>query len=81
MAGVEATLASCGELGSLVRMRTLHLGPHAILVSVAWRFPEGMTRRDVEAAMAEVQRRVRAADDRIGSVLFEPDGLGAAPVD
>jgi cation diffusion facilitator family transporter len=68
----EATLRSCGDLGELVRLKTLHLGPNMILATVAWRFPAAMSRQEVEAASRSLVLRLRASDSRIGTVLFEP---------
>lgn len=68
---VRKALAASGDLGRLEGLKTLHLGPQTILVALAWRFPAAMTRADIAAASAELTTRVRAADERIGSVLFE----------
>jgi cation diffusion facilitator family transporter len=68
---VRETLARCTDLGRLVDFKTLHLGPHAILVALRWRFPEALCEPEIAAAFATLQARVRAADERVGEVLVE----------
>jgi cation diffusion facilitator family transporter len=68
---LRKTAAGCGDLGELIALKTLHLGPNAILVALGWRFPAGWDRARVEAGTAELSRRIRAADARISQVLLE----------
>lgn len=68
----EATLRGCGDLGELIRLKTLHLGPSHILATVAWRFPASLSRPELEAAARSLVGRLQASDPRIGTVLFEP---------
>jgi cation diffusion facilitator family transporter len=80
-AAVRAALRDAGA-GEITRVRTLHLGPRTILVSIGCRLaPRG----SLEAAEREVERLiacVRGADPRIAEVLFELDprpGVRSAP--
>jgi len=68
---VRKTAAGCGDLGELKTLKTLHLGPNAILVALSWAFPETWDRAELEAGTAELSRRIRTADTRISDVLFE----------
>jgi divalent metal cation (Fe/Co/Zn/Cd) transporter len=74
---VQAALARASALGEPVALRTLHLGPQSILVTVCWRFAGHPTVEEVQAALARIKACVRAADERICDVLFdiaEPTG-------
>jgi cation diffusion facilitator family transporter len=68
---LRRTAAGCGDLGELKSMRTLHLGPNAILVALGWKFPDDWDRARVADATAELSRRIHTADARITQVLFE----------
>lgn len=72
--GVREALAGCSDLGRLAGLKTLHLGPHSILVAVRWRFPESLSEPELARAFAALQSRVRAADERVGEVLVEIAG-------
>ena len=71
-AEVRAALTGARELGSLTELKTLHLGPHAILVSIGWRFPETMERAELGPAFASLEALARAADARVAHVVFTP---------
>lgn len=77
VARVRRTLDRCGDLGRLLDLKTLHLGPHAILVALHWRFPHSLSGADVAAAYASLESRVRAADERVRYVLLEIDPASA----
>ena len=68
---VRRALDGCTHLGELVRLRTLHLGPQNILVAVCWRFRGEPLYAIARAAFAEIEADIRAADPRVGDVLFE----------
>lgn len=69
---VRAGLERATDLGTLTGLRTLHLGPRSILVSIGWRFPDTMSRAELARAFTALQERARAADPRVTHVLFEP---------
>jgi cation diffusion facilitator family transporter len=68
---VREALGRAAHLGQLVRLRTLHLGPQTILVTVCWRFTGDPSLAEAEAGLAEIRADVRGADPRICDVLFE----------
>jgi cation diffusion facilitator family transporter len=68
---IQARIAQCVDLGSLVDLRTLHLGPQQILVAVRWRFTPGLSGDELTAAAKELERRLRGADPRVAYVFFE----------
>lgn len=76
---VQAALAHAGGLGQPVGLRTLHLGPQSILVTICWRFVGHPPFEEVQAALARIRTSVRAADDRICDVLFDIAEPPAAP--
>lgn len=69
---LHAAFAGAAELGALIELKTLHLGPHTILVSVGWRFPPTMARAELAQAFASLEERARAADPRVSHVVFRP---------
>lgn len=70
---VQEALDQARDLGEPVRLRTLHLGPQTILVTICWRFDGRPGLEDVQRGLAEIAACVRAADARICDVLFEID--------
>jgi hypothetical protein len=80
---VSQALAPLSDLGEALRLRTLHLGPQTILVTICWRFAGNPALEEVQAGLARIRSRVRAADARISDVLFEiaspQDPAAAAP--
>lgn len=69
---LREALAACPELGTLTALKTLHLGPRTIVVSVAWRFPPTLTAAEVARAFAAIEERARAVDTRVSHVLLAP---------
>ena len=63
--------AGCGDLGELRGLKTLHLGPNTILVTLAWSFPATWDRGRLEAGARDLVARIKSADARISDVLFE----------
>jgi hypothetical protein len=74
---VRDALRRAGRLGEVAGLRTLHLGPQTILVTICWRFKGRPSLQAVEADLAAIKACVRGADARISDVLF--DFVGAAP--
>jgi cation diffusion facilitator family transporter len=70
-------LARADHPGQLMRMRTLHLGPQTILVTICWRFAGDPSLSEVEAGLADIKTCIRAADARVCDVLFEFIGRAA----
>jgi cation diffusion facilitator family transporter len=68
---VRQALARGAHLGEPLRLRTLHLGPQTILVTVCWRFRGEPPYAEAMDGLAEIARDVRSADPRVSDVLFE----------
>ncbi|HET9160244.1 MAG TPA: cation diffusion facilitator family transporter [Caulobacteraceae bacterium] len=68
---VRRAADGCGDLGRLKSLKTLHLGPHSILVAIGWVFPEDWDRARTDSARGRLVQRIRAADARISDVLFQ----------
>lgn len=68
---VRQALARDRALGEPARIRTLHLGPQTILVTICWRFAGAPGFGELQADLAKIGAEVRAADPRIADVLFE----------
>jgi cation diffusion facilitator family transporter len=77
--GVREALGRLRRLGEPVHVRTLHLGPQTILVTICWRFAGQPDLAAVESALAEITAQVRAADPRICDVTFEFPASTAKP--
>lgn len=67
---IVRAVESVDGVGALVGVRTLHLGPQAILVAVRWR-PEEVSGAELEAGLARIKSAVRAAEPRVRDVLFD----------
>lgn len=63
------------------RTRTMHLGPHDVLITAQIRFAE-MPTEQLAAAIARIKRRLAETDPRLADVTIEPTaGTGATPHD
>ncbi len=71
-AKLRAALDGCAELGALTELKTLHLGPHTILVSIGWQFVPTMERAALTQALARLEACAREADARVSHVVFRP---------
>jgi cation diffusion facilitator family transporter len=60
------------EPARLVDLKSLHLGPHSIIVVVSLAFPPGLTAEEADRMRCRLVDRVKASDSRIGDVLFRP---------
>jgi cation diffusion facilitator family transporter len=69
--GVRQALGRAAQLGEALRVRTLHLGPQSILVSVCWRFRGEPAYPAVVAGLQQIAADIRAADPRVCDVLFD----------
>ncbi len=83
---VRQALGRAAHLGEPLRVRTLHLGPQAIVVTICWRFSGEPGYAALQTGFAEITADVRAADPRVVDVLFEftrpagrGDGVSSAP--
>jgi cation diffusion facilitator family transporter len=75
---VREVLKGLDRLGEAADVRTLHLGPRTILVTICWRFRDSPGLREIEAAWAEIKAAVGKADERICDVLFDISGPPSA---
>lgn len=60
---------------TLSALRSLHLGPAAILIAADLRFAPGLDRAQALEAMEELTQRVRDSDPRITEVFLRPASL------
>jgi len=68
---IRDVIARHAELGTLVSIATLQLGPDAILVVLRVRFPRRMCVDDLERAGAQVEADLQRAQPAIRHVMFE----------
>ncbi|HKR89138.1 MAG TPA: cation diffusion facilitator family transporter [Phenylobacterium sp.] len=77
---VRQALGRAAHLGEPLRLRTLHLGPRTILVTVAWRFKDQPSYAAAMDGLAQITADIRSADARVCDVLFEfPEHSAPAP--
>jgi cation diffusion facilitator family transporter len=77
LASVRRALAGLSALGEPTGLRTLHLGPQTILVTMGWRFAGRPSFEESQAALGRIKAAVRAVDERICDVLFDVCAAGA----
>jgi cation diffusion facilitator family transporter len=77
--GVRQALGRAAHLGEALRVRTLHLGPQSILVSVCWRFRGEPAYSAAMAGLQQIAADIRAADPRVCDVLFDFPGRTGTP--
>jgi cation diffusion facilitator family transporter len=76
MERLEATLARVDCLCDLQEIATLHLGPGSILVAITLDFRPNATSEELSAAVLQITRSLREADERITHVYVRPSGEG-----
>jgi divalent metal cation (Fe/Co/Zn/Cd) transporter len=69
---IEGALVGDG-VGSIIHMRTLHLGPEELLVAAKIGVDAGESAADVAEAIDAAERRVRAAVPIARVIYLEPD--------
>lgn len=72
-------LADAENLGEPMRLRTLHLGPQSILVTICWRFRGAPPYETAMNGLARLAADIRSADPRVADVLFEFPPPAARP--
>jgi cation diffusion facilitator family transporter len=58
------------------RLYTVHLGPHQVVAMLSLRFDDDLEARELREAVAEVERRVRAAHGEVRALFVRPRGAG-----
>ena len=75
----EALAAS--DLGDVIHLRTMHLGPDDVLVAAKVGVPAEMTANDVGRLMDDAEARIRAAVPAARLIFLEPDVRRASEAD
>lgn len=70
---IEAALLNCKEIDRVVHMKTLYLGPDAIMVGAKVSLPASTTMAEVSVIVNLAERRVRAAVPEAQVIYLEPD--------
>jgi divalent metal cation (Fe/Co/Zn/Cd) transporter len=71
---IEDVLREAGFAGTWSDLRSLHLGPNTILVTLVLDLPNDATQSSVKSELQAITRRVKHVDDRIRHVFFEVRG-------
>jgi cation diffusion facilitator family transporter len=71
---IEAALREAGFAGTCGDVRSLHLGPNTILVTLVLTLQNDATRSSMKDELQAITRRVKLVDDRIRHVFFEVRG-------
>lgn len=70
---VERICQEDEEVGRVVRIMGVHLGPDDILLTLGLEFSAGADVEDVARAVDRIERRIRHADPRVTRVFVEPE--------
>ena len=73
LAKIRAALDAGADIGAVIHLRTLHLGPEELLVAGKIAVAGGDTARAVAATIDAAERRVRAAVPIARLIYLEPD--------
>lgn len=76
---IEAIVAAAPNVGRLLRQATMHLGPDDVLAALKIEFADGMTTNEIEQAIDEVERRLRAELPHLKRIWIEPGTPKRAP--
>lgn len=61
------------DVGRIIHLRTLHVGPDQILVAAKLEFPSDMSFSELSQAIDRAEERVRRAVPRVDLIFLEPD--------
>ncbi len=70
---IRAALEAQPEIGRIIHMKTLHLGPDELLVAAKVGVRRGDTAADVAAAIDAAENRIREAEPLARVIYLEPD--------
>jgi len=76
-AGIAAIARSEPGVEGLNDLRTMHFGPNEILVALSLDFDDRLSAADVEAAVARLEQRIRAAHPQAGRIYVEAQSLAS----
>jgi len=80
-ARIRSAVEGVSQVGSLLEMLTLHLGPEDILINLNIEFADDLRTDDIEAVIDEIERRIREAVPAAGRIFIEAESLrGGAPL-
>jgi cation diffusion facilitator family transporter len=72
-ANIVAALSETPGIGSVIHMKTLHLGPDELLVAAKISVTDGSTGDQIAAAIDAAEAAIRAAEPTAASIYLEPD--------
>lgn len=76
-AGVAAIASAEPGVVGLNDLRTMHFGPNEILVALSLDFQDDLTAAEVEATVARLEQRIRAAYPQAGRIYVEAQSLAS----
>jgi cation diffusion facilitator family transporter len=68
---LRALVAEVEGVTEVMDFRTVYFGPESLLVTADVNFEQGMVGREIDDAIDEIERTLRAADDEVKSVFIE----------
>lgn len=75
--GIEAIARAEPGVEGLNDARTMHFGPHEILVALSLDFRDDLTAAEVEDTVARLERTIRAAFPQVGRIYIEAQSLAS----
>ena len=73
VASIREMLTADDRIVSVNEVATLHMGPEFILVTVSVDFIDAMTAEELQAAVTELNKQIKAIDTRIQRVFIEAE--------
>ncbi len=73
---IEAILQSDPRIVGINEVATLHMGPSHVIVAISVDFADGIDSRDLESAVTEINRQVKATSTEIRRVFVEAERHG-----
>ncbi len=74
-AAIERVLGVDERISFVNEVTTLHMGPNAIIAMISVDFKDGLLSEDVEAAVTEMNRVIKAQDPAISRVFIEVEKI------
>lgn len=72
---IAAAIREVPEVGELLELLTMHVGPDQILVNLHVNFKDGLDTDQLEHAIDKVEKQIRRAVPEVGRIFVEAESL------
>jgi cation diffusion facilitator family transporter len=78
---IKALAETDSAVRSIDRPLTMHFGPHTVLLTMNVEFRDGLSGKDLESAVARLEKNIRAKHEEIKHIFIEASSISASKPD